>query len=119
MTQPRPGSGAALPSFLAERARSSSDTRLALDALVGVVLAVATWLVQPVAWVVLLSVAICLFAYGVWGIADRELGERTVKSGRHVSTLVAVRVIAAAVGVGAALTALFGGLSLVLGRWQS
>lgn len=119
MTRPRPGSSSALPSFLAERARSSSDTRLALDALFGVVLAVVIWLVQPVAWIVLLSVAICLLAYGVWGIADRELGERTEKGGGRVSALAVVRGAAAAVGFGSALTALFGGLSLVLGRWQS
>ena len=99
-TIPRPD--ASLPEFLAARARHASDTRLALDALIGLVIAtgVAYWNGPGASFFV--SVGVCFFAYGVWGITDRELGERPTAAPRVRTALRAARVIAAALGFAAA-----------------
>lgn len=65
-----------LAALLAARARASSDRRLALHAGVGLVTAVALLITQPPVWPSLALVAVAVGAYGAWGIADREWGER-------------------------------------------
>ena len=99
-TVPRPD--ASLPEFLAARARRATDTRLAADALVGlsIVAGVAWWNGPGASF--LISAGACLLAYGVWGIADRELGEHggSVLSVRR--SLRALRAIAAVLGFAAA-----------------
>ena len=99
-TVPRPD--ASLAEFLAARARHATDTRLAIDALVGLLIAagVAYWN-GPGAWF-LISVGACFFAYGVWGIADRELGERPNAPSRVRAFLRALRAVAAVMGFAAA-----------------
>lgn len=99
-TVPRPDAN--LPEFLAARARHASDTRLTLDALAGLMLAavVAYWNGPGASFLV--SVGACFFAYGVWGIADRELGERPNASARARAGLRALRAFAAGLGFAAA-----------------
>jgi hypothetical protein len=59
-------------------------------------------------------------AYGVWGIADRELGERgSAGSSRALWFLRAVRIVAALTGAMAAVTAMLTALALALGRMIS
>ena len=63
------------PEFLAARARAASDTRLAADAIVGLVVVVAFSIWQIPGWYLLLAAGACFLFYGAWGIADRELAE--------------------------------------------
>lgn len=109
-----------LAEYLAARARASSDGRLVVDVIVGacVAIAVAAW--RPTGWLCLIGAAACFVAFGAWGIADRELGERgdTARSATY-QTLVAVRMLALVLGVLAAALALFAALALTLGTWIS
>lgn len=109
-----------LPGFLAQRARNASDGRLALDAAVGLVaLAAAVVIASPVT-VLLAAVGTCFFAFGLWGITDRELTERRGRIGRFGGALLlAARAVAAAIGVIGALGLIFGGLAVALGTWIS
>ena len=112
-TVPRPD--ASLPEFLAARARHATDTRLALDALAGLLLGagVAYWNGPGTRF--LMSVGACFFAYGVWGIADRELGERPNASARARVAWRGLRVSAAILGFAAAAYIVVLGLAKALG----
>ena len=111
---------ATLPELLAARARDASDRRLALDAAIGSLAACALAYWRPAAWLPLLGAALCFAAFGVWGIAMRELGERAARDAEAgTRALRALRVVAAiAGGVGTAML-LFGGLGTLLGTWIS
>jgi hypothetical protein len=109
-----------LPEFLAARARAASDGRLVVDVIAGcgVALGVAVW--RPVGWITLLGAAVSLAAFGVWGIADREIRERAnAPRVPAVRVLTIVRAAAVAVGALAAVTAIFAVLGVVLGTWIS
>jgi hypothetical protein len=111
---------ASLPEYLAARARASSDGRLVVDVIGGacVAIGVAAW--RPTGWLCMSGAAACFVAFGAWGIADRELGERG-DSGRNATrrTLAAIRIVALRLGVHAAAIALFSALALTLGTWIS
>jgi hypothetical protein len=112
---PRPD--ASLPEFLAARARLASDGRLVADAIAGAggAVGVAYW--GGPGWYLLLGVAVCFFAFGLWGIADRELGERSGAGSRAVlAMLLMLRVVAAAVGFLAAAFLMMSVLGKSLGR---
>jgi hypothetical protein len=118
-TVPRPD--ATLPEFLAARARHASDARLVAYACGGFVLLIVALVWRGSAWHVLVSLAMCVLTFGVWGIADRELGER---SGGNVSTrtlvmLRVVRVIAATLGAAAFVALLVSAMAIALGRMIS
>ena len=66
-----------LPQMLAHRARQASDRRLALDAAIGLIAAAGFAVLRPPLWIPLTALAICLGAFGVWGILDRELVDAT------------------------------------------
>jgi hypothetical protein len=59
---------------LGDRARRASDARLAIDASVGVVAILSLPFVRPLLWGLVLPFVI-VGAYGLWGIADRELAD--------------------------------------------
>ncbi|HEX7122983.1 MAG TPA: hypothetical protein VF178_11475 [Gemmatimonadaceae bacterium] len=105
-----------LAALLAARARASSDRRLALHAGAGLVAAVAVLITRPPVWPSLALVAVAVGAYGAWGIADRELGERAAR-GTAPWWLRAARDALAAIGLTAAIV---GGLLFffgALGTW--
>lgn len=108
-----------LGEFLAKRARRTSDGWLAVIAGSGLVIAGGSVLLGG-AWVLLSAVALCLVAFGAWGISDRELNERE-HAGRAgtIRALRLARGLAAVVGGLAALTLLFTALALTLGTWIS
>jgi hypothetical protein len=113
-------SDASLPEALAARARSRSDGRLVLDVLGGVSVASALWIWRPAVWLIPCCVAICLASFGIWGIADRELRERTNTPRSAVVRLLSVaRVLVGTIGALAALAALYAGLAATLGTWIS
>src|ERR1043165_7464099 len=86
-----------LTAFLARRARSSTDARLIIDAIIGFVVALASLLAHGPIWHLFTSAGICFLSFGAWGIADRELGERGTGS-TAVRMLAAARVASAIIG---------------------
>lgn len=101
--------------FLARRARRSSDARLVVDAVVGFVVAIAALLAQSAAWHLFASAGICFLSFGVWGMADRELGERNpaVSGTRWLTT---ARVISTITGFLGAAALFIGTLGVIIGR---
>jgi len=75
------GAPETLVEFLKSRARRASDGRLAVDVSAGVLVAAAAMIWRPTGFVVVLSAAVTLAAFGGWGIADREVAERAVSGG--------------------------------------
>jgi hypothetical protein len=104
-----------LTAFLARRARTSSDARLIIDAIVGFVVAVAALLAQGPVWYLFTSAGICFLSFGAWGIADRELGERDGAS-IAVRLLAVARVASAIIGFIAAAMLVTGALGVAIGR---
>ncbi|MGI9140930.1 MAG: hypothetical protein ACR2GJ_07475 [Gemmatimonadaceae bacterium] len=109
-----------LPQFLGERARNASDGRLALDTAGGLIALAAAVVVASPGNLVIAAAGTCFFAFGLWGITDRELAERRETIG-HVGggLLLTARAIAAILGVIGGLALLFGGLAVMLGTWIS
>jgi hypothetical protein len=115
---PRPD--ASLPELLAARARHASDGRLALDATGGFIFVLLAALWRGPGWHLILSIAACFLAFGVWGIADRELGERSGSASRSALQLLrGARVIAIVVGALAFATLMVSALAIALGRMIS
>jgi hypothetical protein len=108
---------ASLGEVLKARARSASDTRLAADAAGGFIVAVVTLAWPYPLWYLVLPAACCFLAFGVWGIADRELGERgdtvTLKARR---TLRIVQALAIVVGGASAAALALTLLGIAIGR---
>lgn len=102
-----------LPEFLAQRARAASDSRLVLDASLGVAVAALAVLFRPRGWLVLLGAGLCFAAYGAWGIADRELRDHPAP------WLRALRSTSVVVGGLAALLVILTVLGGALGTWIS
>jgi hypothetical protein len=119
MTQtPANGSELTFQSLLAARARTASDARLALDTAVGLIAGTVAVALRPPAWAVLASAALCLVAFGLWGIIDRSLREQPAGTRGH-RVLSALRAAAAALGALGALALVATGMALMLGTWIS
>ena len=108
-----------LPDLLKGWARASPDGRLILCVALGVLVAAgaAWWRIRG--WPAAFSAALCAFAFGAWGIADREILERTAETGAGSFILRAVRATAGAVGWLALSGLVFSLLSVGLGLWKS
>ena len=105
---------------LAARARRSSDTRLAADGVCGLIAAGGIAWLRPRGWLFLLEASLCVAAFGVWGIAGRELEERAEGDAPAVyAALRVARFCAAAVGVIAACAMILQVVALTLGTWIS
>jgi hypothetical protein len=104
-----------LTDFLARRARTASDARLIVDAVVGFVVAVAALLAQGPVWYLFTSAGICFLSFGAWGIADRELGEREAASWA-IRWLSFARIASALVGFIAFAALVTGALGVAIGR---
>ena len=114
-TIPRPDAG--LPEFLAARARHASDARLAADATGGVAVAVGAWLVRFPGWLLVFAAASCFLAFAMWGIADRELGERGESATPAQRFLLkAAQAVAALMGTAAVAVLLMSLMGIALGR---
>jgi hypothetical protein len=75
---------------------------------------------RPVAWLVLASLALCFFAYGAWGLADRARSRLAFRNNRFVSTSMDAACAAiAAVGVVATAGLLLSVWAIALGTWIS
>jgi hypothetical protein len=112
------GSDLTLPELLARRARSASDERLALDAGGGLLAGTLVLAFRVPGWPVLVSAAAIFVAFGVWGIADRTIGDENL--GARASRVVrALRAGAAGLGIASALALVGTGMALMLGTWIS
>jgi hypothetical protein len=106
--------------FLATRARSASLRRLTVDSFAGVALVAAVLRWHSSVQVVAASAAVCLSAYGVWGLLDRAAAIALGRdNGRIAGAIGALQTLAALVGVLAAVSGLLGVWALALGTWIS
>ncbi len=112
-TVPKPDAN--LAEFLTARARHSSDNRLAANGIGGLVAATAVAVWGGPAWYVFCSAATCFFAFGVWGIVDRELGERAGGNRSALLSLRIVRALATILGFSAAAFTMLAALGVALG----
>jgi hypothetical protein len=105
-----------LGEFLASRARRASDTLLAGHAITALATAIAVAAWRGPLWDIRLSLAICFLAFGIWGIADRDIsaGERDQR--RSLAVLRAVRFAAATSGFAAAAFLAMSLLGRLLGK---
>jgi hypothetical protein len=107
-----------LTAFLARRARTSTDARLIVDAVIGFVVALASLLAHGPIWHLFTSAGICFLSFGAWGIADRELGERVVGT-RVARMLAGARITSAVIGFIAAAALVIGALGVAIGTVKS
>ena len=107
-----------LPELLARRARSASDARLALDAAGGLLAGALVLAFRVPGWPVLISAAAIFVAFGVWGIADRTIGDENLGA-RTSQAMRALRAGAAGLGLVGALALVGTGMALMLGTWIS
>ena len=116
MVNSAPRQDASLPELLAERAHHASDTRLALDVVLGLFAAAAVGVWRPTGWIVMLSAGLCFAAFGAWGIAERELRERGGADDRAQQRLLRLqRSVAVGVGSAAFAVLVLGALALGFG----
>jgi hypothetical protein len=111
---------ASLLEFLADRARSASVRRLAIDAAVGVSasIAIVRWI--PSAKLLFASAAILVACYGAWGLFDRARSGLPRERWQRTAGLVdALCALSAALGVLAASAFLYGVWAVALGTWIS
>ena len=104
-----------LTAFLARRARTSTDARLIIDAVIGFVVAVASLLAHGPIWHLFTSAGICFLSFGAWGMADRELSERSAES-TAARMLGIARTASATIGFIAAAALFIGALGVAIGR---
>jgi hypothetical protein len=105
--------------FLRRRARRASDGRLVVDVALGSAVSAALLIWRPAGWRLWLSIAVVLAAFGAWGMADRELGERAPADGAGSLLLRGGRALAGVVGWLAFAAFVFGAIRLTLGTWIS
>lgn len=105
-----------LGEFLAGRARSASEVRLVGDAAFSVFAAVAVGVWRGPLWDVRIALALCFVAFGIWGVADRDLARCTESTRRTPSVLRAARFAAAVLGFGAAAYLMMSLLGRAIGK---
>lgn len=118
MVETIPNPDASLTAFLAARARHASFQRLMADAAGGFLVATAVSLWRGPAWSLVSPFAICFFAYGIWGITDRHLGDHSIKGSLLIYLHVA-RTLATILGFAAAFFLVMGAVGMAIGSIES
>lgn len=114
----RPDAG--LLEFLAHRARGSSARRLTLDVLAASAALFAAMWFDFSARFVIGSLAVCLIAYGAWGLFDRANSRFVIRRvPKAVGLFEALCALSAIVGVVAAAAVLLAVWAIALGTWIS
>jgi hypothetical protein len=90
-----------LGEFLASRARSASEMRLVGHAAFSIFAAVAVGVWRGPLWDIRIAIALCFLAFGIWGVADRDLERRLDAPRRELILPRVTRVAAAILGFGA------------------
>lgn len=114
--------GPSIFDLLAQRARRTTDGRLVADAGAGLVVVIAAALWHFRGWHLALFAALCIAAYGSWGITDRILAEHAAAGlapAREDAMLRMVRGTAAAVGTLSGIALLLAVFAAALGTWIS
>jgi hypothetical protein len=107
---------ASLTEFLVERARAASDTRLLIDAIGGLLVAVTFGIWQIPAWYLLSALGACFLFYGVWAVARRELDDLPAEAPRQRVIPRAIAIIGAVGGFGALAFLMLAVLAKLIGR---
>lgn len=111
---------ASLLEFLAQRARLSSVRRLVADVLVAVLALAAAGRLDSWTRLAISMAAICMIAYGGWGLLERGTERIRVHEWSLITgALEALRALLAIGGVIAALGVLLSVWALALGTWIS
>jgi hypothetical protein len=105
-----------LGEFLASRARSASEVRLVGDAAFSIFAAVAVGVWRGPLWDVRIAIALCFLAFGIWGVADRDLSRRPDATRRELVVPRVTRVAAALLGFGAAAYLMLSLLGRAIGK---
>jgi len=107
--------------LVAKLARRASDGQLVMAAAAGIAGAAMIGLLAPTWWFGALPL-LCIGSFGVWGIAERTATERMERLGPGFDgrrTLIALRIIAAAIGTLAAALVILTVAAKALGTWIS
>ena len=127
MTDPQSGpparadDGENIFALVAQLARRASDGQLVIAAAIGIVAAALVGLVRPDWWFVALPL-LSVGCFGVWGIAERMVAERTARLGPDFGgrlALASVRLTAAVVGTLAGTLTLLVIVARMIGTWKS
>lgn len=110
------GNESSLAAFLADSARDASDTSLVAAFTIGFNVALTAVVWRGPGWLLLASAAASIFAFGLWGIADRELGDGSPRSVRAERGLRFARVMAGIIGGASFATFFLVFLGFALGR---
>ncbi len=108
-----------LPELLKGWARGAPDGRLILFVAAGTLVAAASAYWHTWGWQATLSAALCVLAFGAWGLAERELRERGAALGTISLVLRVGRATAEVLGWLALSGLVFSVLSVGLGLWRS
>jgi len=114
-----PASDATIFTVLAGRARVAPDGRLVAYAGAGI-LGIGVVLIVHPAWWVLILPCLAFSAFGIWGIADRMIAERTGAQLERRPGLMVLRGVkrgAVVVGTLAGVGTFLAGVGLVVGSW--
>jgi hypothetical protein len=105
-----------LGEFLASRARGASEIRLVGDAAFSIFAAVAVGVWRGPLWDVRIAIALCFLAFGIWGVADRDLARRPDATRRELVVPRVTRIAAALLGFGAAAYLMLALLGRAIGK---
>ena len=105
-----------LGEFLAGRARAASETRLVGDAAFSVLAAIAVGVWRGPLWDVRISIALCFLAFGIWGVADRDIARREGATRRELFFPRLTRIGSAILGFGAAAYLMMALLARAIGK---
>lgn len=105
-----------LGEFLAGRARAASEVRLVGDAAFSVLAAIAVGVWRGPLWDVRIAIALCFLAFGVWGVADRDIARREGATRRELLFPRMTRIGAAILGFGAAAYLMMALLGRAIGK---
>lgn len=105
-----------LPEFLATRARGSSDTRLALDVVIGLVVVLAFGLWRVPGWHMFVAAGSCFLFYGTWAIANRELADSPPVAPGGRTALRTLAAMSAVLGVAAGVFLMLAVVATLIGR---
>lgn len=113
---PVPPPDASLQQLLSHRARRATPGRLGLDVVAGALVAATVLWARPPGWGILVSAASCVFAYGVWAVAERHLHpEAWPFQVRGELAWLIVRALSGVLGLAAFVALLLTMLGIVLG----
>jgi hypothetical protein len=108
-----------LPEVLSVRALATPRSRLVIESVGGLAIAIAAVWLRPPAWFSIAAVGALFGAYGAWAIAEQRLEDPRELSAGRLAALELVQRVAGPIGIAAALALAFGLLSITFGLAKS